>query len=104
MRVGNFSHFQSYADWAGLSKDSTLDCCCVRMRAFRAPARIGALRSLAAQRRLARDDTLIGLTMLRHSDIVRSEVVSTLSSFRFPEHKSAHLKSSSSYATQPLGG
>src|SRR5271166_1095243 len=25
-------------------------------------------------------------------------------SFRFPERKSAHLKSSSSYATQPLGG
>src|SRR5271157_3456630 len=28
------------------------------MRAFRAPARIGAPRSLAAQRRLARDDNL----------------------------------------------
>jgi len=28
----------------------------IRMRAFRAPARIGSPRSLAAQRKLARDD------------------------------------------------
>jgi len=34
----------------------------------------------------------------------KNEVVFTFSSFRFPEHKSAHLKLSSSYAIRPLGG
>jgi len=39
--------------------------------------------------------------MPRQSDIVQIEVF-ILSSFRFPEHKSAHLKFSSPYATQPF--
>ena len=30
--------------------------------------------------------------MLGHPDTVESEVVYSFSSFRFPEHKSAHLK------------
>src|SRR5271165_4021642 len=47
---------------------------------------------------------LLDLTIPGLSGNFRGEVVFTLSSFRFPEYKSAHLKLSPAYAAQPLGG
>ena len=47
-------------------------------------------------------DELGDLTISNASRILVLEVVSSFSFFRFPEHKSAHLKFPSSYAKQPL--